>query len=95
MSSFRGAGFAREPGIQEHGREKSKAWIVFMDPGPGPDGPSRNDMRALHHLLMMRAISMMRFCHPATTCFRNHEFRNLNNLVLIPLTTAKLGILDR
>ena len=41
--SFRGAVSAREPGIQEHGPEKSIAWPVFMGSGPGPDGPSRND----------------------------------------------------
>src|SRR6202011_3812740 len=44
-SSFRSAGFAREPGIQEHGPEKSMDWPVFMVSGPGPDGPSRNDTR--------------------------------------------------
>jgi hypothetical protein len=44
-SSFRGAGFAREPGIQEYGPEKSIAWPVFMGSGPAPYGPSRNDTR--------------------------------------------------
>src|SRR5207237_1860053 len=48
-SSFRGAGSAREPGIQEHGPEKSIAWPVFMGSGPGPDGPSRNDTRGFQH----------------------------------------------
>src|SRR5690242_21928725 len=37
--SFRGAGFAREPGTQEHGPVKSMAWPVFLGSGPGPDGP--------------------------------------------------------
>ena len=48
-SSFRGAGSAREPGIQEHGPEKSIAWPVFMGSGPGPDGPSRKDTRVFQH----------------------------------------------
>ena len=48
-SSFRGAGFACEPGTQEHGLEKSIAWPVFMGSGPGPDGPSRNDTRVFQH----------------------------------------------
>jgi hypothetical protein len=50
-SSFRGAGSAREPGIQEHGREKSKARPVFMGSGPGPDRPSRNDTRVFQQLV--------------------------------------------
>ena len=36
--SFRGAGFAREPGIHEHGLMKSMVWPVFLDSGPGPKG---------------------------------------------------------
>ena len=44
-SSFRGAGDAREPGNQEHGPEKSTGWPVYMGFGPGPGGPSRNDIR--------------------------------------------------
>jgi hypothetical protein len=47
--SSRGAGFAREPGIQEHGREKSIAWPVFTGSGPAPDGASRNDTRVFQH----------------------------------------------
>src|SRR5438270_6368824 len=47
--SFRGAGSAREPGIHEHGPEKSVVWPVFMGSGPGPDGPSRNDTRVFQH----------------------------------------------
>jgi hypothetical protein len=43
--SFRSAGSAREPGIQEHGPEKSMAWPVFLGSGPAPDGSSRNDTR--------------------------------------------------
>jgi hypothetical protein len=50
-SSFRGAGFAREPGIQEYGPEKSIAWPVFMGSGPAPYGPSRNDTRVFSALL--------------------------------------------
>ena len=42
-SSFRGAGFAREPGIEAHRPKKSVVSPLFMDSGPGPDGPSRND----------------------------------------------------
>ena len=38
MGSFRGAGVAREPGIQEHCLEKSMAWRVSMGSGPGPKG---------------------------------------------------------
>jgi hypothetical protein len=33
-----GAGFAREPGIHEHGLMKSMVWPVFLDSGPGPKG---------------------------------------------------------
>src|SRR5215471_11352241 len=44
MSSFRGEGIVREPGIPEHGHGKLVGWPVFMPSGPGPDGPSRNDM---------------------------------------------------
>jgi len=36
--SFRGAGFAREPGIHEHGLMKSMVWPVFLDSGPGLKG---------------------------------------------------------
>src|ERR1700720_2604185 len=36
--SFRGAGFAREPGIHEHRLMKSMVWPVFLDSGPGPKG---------------------------------------------------------
>ena len=32
------AGFAREPGIHEHGLMKSMVWPVFLDSGPGPKG---------------------------------------------------------
>jgi len=50
-SSFRGAGCAREPGINEHWPEKPLVLSVFIGSGPGPlfkpgassDGPSRND----------------------------------------------------
>src|SRR5690242_12529344 len=48
-SSFRGAGVTRELGIQEHSREKSMHWPVFIGSGPGPDGPSRNDTRVFQH----------------------------------------------
>jgi hypothetical protein len=41
--SFRGACFAREPGTHEHGPAGAEHEPVFMGPGPGPDGPSRND----------------------------------------------------
>src|SRR6202047_3028576 len=34
--SFRGAGFAREPEIHEHGLMKSMVWPVFLDSGPAP-----------------------------------------------------------
>src|SRR6266702_3319591 len=37
-SSFRGAGVAREPGIQEHRLEKAKHRLMFMDSRPGPAG---------------------------------------------------------
>ena len=47
--SFRSAGFARESGIHEHEVVKSMAWPVFLDSGPGPEGPSRNDGRAFPH----------------------------------------------
>jgi hypothetical protein len=52
-SSFRGAGEAREPGIQKHGPEKSMARPVFMDSGSGPEGPSRNDTRVFGILLIV------------------------------------------
>ena len=52
-SSFRGAGFARGPGIQEHGPDTPMAWLVFIVSGPGPDGPSRNDARLFSNLLGM------------------------------------------
>src|SRR3954467_10056440 len=57
-SSFRGAGSAREPGIQEHGREKSMARPVFMGSGPGPDRPSRNDTRVFQHPASPRNTTM-------------------------------------
>jgi hypothetical protein len=37
-SSFRGAGSAREPGIQEHGPEKSMACLCSWVPGPALTG---------------------------------------------------------
>jgi error-prone DNA polymerase len=42
-ASFRGAGIARGPGIHEHRIAKVGQGPVFMDSGPGPIGPSRND----------------------------------------------------
>ena len=49
ISSSRGAGLARELGIHEHGIAKSMARPVFLDSGPGPEGPSRNDSRVFPH----------------------------------------------
>jgi hypothetical protein len=49
ISSFQGAGKARDPGIHEHAPERSLAWAVFMGSGSGPGRPSRNDTRALQH----------------------------------------------
>ena len=48
-SSFRSAGFAREPGSHEHRFLKSMAWPVFLGSGPGPEGPSRNDSEVFPH----------------------------------------------
>jgi hypothetical protein len=43
IGSFRGAGFAREPGTQELRPARIGVKLVFMASGPGPQGPSRND----------------------------------------------------
>src|SRR5438270_5570199 len=47
--SFRGAGFAREPGIHGHQLQTSRASPVFMDSGLGPGGPPRKDSRVFRH----------------------------------------------
>ena len=52
--SFRGAGFAREPGIHEHGLMKSMVWPVFSDSGPGPKG--RPGMTAKFFRALLRAL---------------------------------------
>jgi hypothetical protein len=58
-SSFPGVGFAREPGIQEHGPKKSMSWPVLMESGPGPVGPSRNDTGVFQH--PASGLTIMRF----------------------------------
>ena len=56
MRSFRGAGVAREPGIQEHCLEKSMAWRVSMGSGPGPKGHPGTTAEFFRTLLI-RALS--------------------------------------
>ena len=50
--------FPSEPGIQEHGPEKSISWPVFLDSGPGPFGPSRNDPGVFSHPALMFAFKV-------------------------------------
>src|SRR5260370_22409020 len=58
QGSFRGAGFAREPGSREHGLTKPRRRPVFMASGPGPYGPSRNDGLTIEWTRFSRAFSV-------------------------------------
>jgi hypothetical protein len=44
-----GRGSAREPGKPGTRNKEINRLTVFMGSGPGPDGPSRNDMRVFQH----------------------------------------------
>jgi hypothetical protein len=58
-ASFRGPSGARQPGNHEYSLAKSMAWPVFLNSGPGPKGPSRNDRRV--------------FPYPARRCCRRRS----------------------
>jgi hypothetical protein len=58
VGSFRGAGFAREPGIHEHGPSE-KAFMGRCSWFPGPaHGPSRNDGLAIEMTTLFASIFM-------------------------------------
>jgi DNA gyrase/topoisomerase IV subunit B len=61
MSSFRGAGLAREPGIHEHQLEKSRAWPVFMGSGLGLEGRPGTTAEFFRILLGRRGIDVQRY----------------------------------
>ena len=86
-SSFRGAGFAREPGIQEHGSKKSMAWPVFMVSGPGHDGPSRNDARLFQHLAKLPTLP--RIILPVPACAMKGRWDFGNNVRALPVSLVR------
>ena len=55
-SSFRGAGFARDPGIHEHPLQMSMGRPMFMGSGPGLKGRSGTAAEFFCNLLEARAV---------------------------------------